>query len=485
MKKKLIRILSIACLGFILGSCNESSFLSVIPVSSLESVSNISSELVESSDISSSVSSLEESSSKISSSSLEESVSESSQESSQSSLVSSIETDSRWNVNFSTYGASFRLQLSSLISGKKTKTASYSGCLSIGAKAAAYPNKNSSTFVPFYHTTSTTTTTGSCNREHTWPKSRGGDMFENDPFMVRPTLTKDNSSRGNDFYGNIKSNEWDPASCGFEGARGEAARIIFYCATVYYSKGVSLSNNPSDSSGKNTMGTLTQLLEWNAKYPVTAIEKQINDYLSNAGYGRNPFVDHPDYANFIWDNSGLRTTPYISLPGGETSSYSTSEVTYKYNKVTSLNNITSKSVAIIDVTSGEGRCLTNEAISSTLPWYQSYSIADVSADGTKANLADESSSLFKIEKIDETYYSIYSSTKKSYLYNYKSGTHLSITWSTSVSYDGELSNKWSISESSGGFVFKGSNNIYLTYNSSKGNYQGSSSAPSKPLCVFA
>ena len=55
------------------------------------------------------------------------------------------------------------------------------------------------------------------------------------------------------------------------------------------------------------MGTLKELLEWNAKYPVTAMEKQINNYLASKGYGRNPFVDHPEYANQIWNANGIRS----------------------------------------------------------------------------------------------------------------------------------------------------------------------------------
>ena len=54
------------------------------------------------------------------------------------------------------------------------------------------------------------------------------------------------------------------------------------------------------------MGTLKELLKWNAQYPVTEMEKQINNYLSSQGYGRNPFVDHPEYANQIWDSNGIR-----------------------------------------------------------------------------------------------------------------------------------------------------------------------------------
>lgn len=126
--------------------------------------------------------------------------------------------------------------------------------------------------------------------------------------MVRPSLTSENSSRGNNFYG-TGSREWDPASCGYEGARGEAARIILYTATAYMGQ-LELSNNPNDSTSNHTMGTLKSLLEWNATYPVSDMEKQINNYLCKSGYGRNPFVDHPEYANYIWDNAGIRTSAF-------------------------------------------------------------------------------------------------------------------------------------------------------------------------------
>ncbi|MCQ2772715.1 MAG: endonuclease, partial [Bacilli bacterium] len=184
--------------------------------------------------------------------------------------------DSKWNINLSLSGLDFRNALGDLIQAKKTKSCSYSACLDIGAKAAAYPS-GSNKFVPFYHTTDTTTTTGSCNREHTWPNSRGSGTSGPgaDPFIIRPTLTSENSSRSNYFYGSEKSNEWDPASCGFEAARGESARVILYAATAWYKNGFSLSNNPGDATSLKTMGTLKFLIQWNKKYAPTDIEKVV------------------------------------------------------------------------------------------------------------------------------------------------------------------------------------------------------------------
>ena len=225
-------------------------------------------------------------------------------------------------LSASLYGESFRAALArcSAINGATT---SYSNCLNVGARAAAYPDANSATFIPFYHdhTMADITTTNKCNREHTWPDSRGGNLIENDPLVIRPTLNADNSSRGNHFYGNTTSNEWDPGhySCTVNGqaswydypaARGESARVILYAATRYKNKGLTLSNNPGDSKTLKTMGTLKTLLKWNREYAPSDFEKTVNDRYENLGYARNPFVDHPEYAEFIWDDNGFRTSPY-------------------------------------------------------------------------------------------------------------------------------------------------------------------------------
>lgn len=200
---------------------------------------------------------------------------------------------------------------------------SYSSTLSIGAKAASYPDENSSTFIPFYHAVPDTATLGACNREHVWPNSRGAGKSGpgSDPFIIRPSLKSDNSSRGNNFYGYSSDVRcYDPKSAaGYEAARGEAARVILYAATYYYdygSPGFSLSNNAQDDTKKHTMGRLDRLLEWNEAYPPSEMERQINDALYNyggspkTGFGRNPYVDHPELANYIWTKDGLRTSSY-------------------------------------------------------------------------------------------------------------------------------------------------------------------------------
>ena len=235
--------------------------------------------------------------------------------------------------------------------------------------------------MPFYHRDTDYTT--SWNKEHTWPNSRGAGKSGpgSDPHMLRPTLSSENSSRGNSFYG-TGSREWDPASLGFEGARGEAARIIFYVATKYYdthstsgsskaTQDLNLSNNPNDSTSKGSMGTLKYLVQWNNEYPVTQSEIRRNNYLDSAGFGRNPFIDNPDLANYIYDVNGLRTTPYA---GGNTDpdsvylTLSPSEFSLPVNASQTIN---------VTVRNAEP---------STLVWYaQDTSVVSVTPTGDKSS----------------------------------------------------------------------------------------------------
>ena len=453
-------------------------------ISSAFSSSEVSSEVINnSSEITSSAvsSSITSSSSATQSSSTFASSSNSSSSSSYIS-VPPVDEDPKWNINLSLRGAEFRNALQTKMAAKQTKTTTYSNCLSIGAKAAAYPNADSSTFVPFYHDATVTATQGECNREHTWPNSRGSGKEGPgaDPFIIRPTLTKENSDRGNYFYGTRGKNnkEWDPASCGFEAARGESARVILYAATMYYKNGLSLSNNPSDSSELKTMGTLSTLLTWNATYAPTPIEIQINEYLSSNGYGRNPFVDHPAYASYIWDNNGLIGGEIPPDPG---------EFDDGLDIESTISNLDGNEYVIASTDSASSvsfYAMDDEAKSSTLPWYIKPISVLISDDKSKLiPNGDVTLKYYKfIRQSDGTYY-IKSKETNDYLFAYYDGSHYSIGLGTTPTNDGSLS--WTIASNGQGFTFKNatnSTNVYLEYYNS--SFCGYKSAPSVPIYLY-
>ena len=420
------------------------------------------------------------SSSAVSSSSNSSSSAVSSSSKASSSSSSNSYYDPTWNVNVSLRGAEFRNALQLVMAGKRTTTGGYDACLSIGARAAAYPNANSSTFVPFYHDATVTATTSQCNREHVWPNSRGSGKSGpgGDPFIIRPTLTSENSDRQNFFYGTKGKNskEWDPASCGFEAARGESARVILYAATMYYQNGLSLSNNPNDSTDLKTMGTLSTLLAWNNTYAPTPIEIQVNNYLSNNGYGRNPFVDHPEFANYIWDNNGLI--------GGEIPP-DPAEFTDGLDVESSLINLDGNEFVIASsdsATSTNYFAMDNQAKADNLPWYIKPISVLVNEDKSKLiPNGDVTLKYYKfIKQSDGSYYIRSKEDSSKYIFGYIDGSHYSIGLGTTPTNNGSLS--WTITTSDNGFVFKNAANVYLEYYN--GSYCGYSRAPSVPIYLY-
>ena len=168
------------------------------------------------------------------------------------------------------------------------------------------------------------------NREHVWPFSklvdtsgdRGTNDIEKDMHMIRPTLTSENSSRGNSFFVEgmkDNSNGWDPAmeTWGDETYRGDAARIIFYC--VVADNGLSLVDKEWDYNSNHTMGKLSDLLKWNLQYPVQQRENTRNEEVEKLQGNRNPFIDHPEYACKIWGDTNATTKSVCRGTSGDTS----------------------------------------------------------------------------------------------------------------------------------------------------------------------
>ncbi len=155
------------------------------------------------------------------------------------------------------------------------------------------------------------------NREHVWPKSKGGGKVDDDAYMPRPTSTKINSSRGNSAY--AASGAYDPGQEGIKNYRGISARIIFYCAIA----DTSLSIVDSTNIGTTQMGKLSDLLKWNLEYLPSSsadaalelrVEHNRNEVIQSKYQGnRNPFVDHPEYACKIWGSTNSTTKQICGL----------------------------------------------------------------------------------------------------------------------------------------------------------------------------
>ncbi|XP_014506123.1 uncharacterized protein LOC106765869 isoform X1 [Vigna radiata var. radiata] len=162
------------------------------------------------------------------------------------------------------------------------------------------------------------------NREHLWPRSYGLSKGPSltDIHNIRPADVNVNSSRGNKYYGECVTSStkclrpankeaafdtetdkqsWAPPMQ----VRGDIARALMYMAVCYgfrqpgESPGLQLSDTPNIENRE--MGLLTTLLKWNEVDPPSREEKLRNERICKFyQHNRNPFVDHPEYANLIW-----------------------------------------------------------------------------------------------------------------------------------------------------------------------------------------
>ena len=411
------------------------------------------------------------------------------------------EIKSQWiSLDFTTYGNTFRAELQKLINKTGSKTISYKANNDVLAQSDKATS--GSGIVPFYHA-GTESYSGDWNKEHVWPNSRGAGKTGpgSDPHMLRPTISSENSSRSNYFYGNSSNdggNTWDPGSLGYEAARGEAARIIFYCATRYYntcgsggssngSKPLELSNNPSDDKDLHTMGRLDRLIEWNNKYPVTDQEKKRNEYLYANNFGRNPFIDHPEFANYIWDTNGIRTSQYNgSINTDNTGSTDTKddtekeETTYTYDVITDLNYLsTYNTVSIVATDSNNSAAMTDETKSSSLPWYilsQSVTLENLKVTST-TKLVE-----FEVSKNSAGKYNF--KTGEKYLYHYIDGTHYSIGYTDSLTPTTGSTNFDLTINDSNEITFKGELGVYLNYTYKYGTFSGNSTSSAVIRLVY-
>lgn len=217
-------------------------------------------------------------------------------------------------------GSTLLSALQSLNASKRKKTIGYSA-MGTSASSSCYvytdydPNytttdSNGQTYgtkvLSFYTKTSST----DWNREHVWPNSHGGGskgsstgtLVDSDVYMPRPTISSENSSRGNSYYVegmNHSSNGWDPKTAGYaEWVRGECARIILYCVVANTS--LSLNNNTSSSTPDAAMGKMETLIKWHYAYSPSEYEINRNNGGQYLQGNRNPFVDHPEYVSRIW-----------------------------------------------------------------------------------------------------------------------------------------------------------------------------------------
>jgi endonuclease I len=154
------------------------------------------------------------------------------------------------------------------------------------------------------------------NREHTWAQSHGDFGTSPGPgtdlHHLRPSEVGVNSTRGNLDFDNggepvsgapdslVDEDSFEPR----DAVKGDIARGLLYMAVRYDGDDGFADLEPNDSVDNGSapnMGRLTVLLEWNTQDPPDAAEQARNDVIyEQYQHNRNPFVDHPEWADAIW-----------------------------------------------------------------------------------------------------------------------------------------------------------------------------------------
>jgi len=157
------------------------------------------------------------------------------------------------------------------------------------------------------------------NREHSVPQSwfKEASPMKSDAFHVYPTDGKVNNQRSNYQFGECASGKTlssqalgrlgkstfpGYSSTVFEPVdeyKGDFARTYFYMATRYADKCTSWENSFGSVSGL-TSYSVALFLKWHRQDPVSQKEINRNDAVYTRQQNRNPFIDHPELAEYIW-----------------------------------------------------------------------------------------------------------------------------------------------------------------------------------------
>lgn len=214
---------------------------------------------------------------------------------------------------------------------------------------------------------------GKWNREHTYPRSRGGyfdieedeiadgvDVFwetkadslrhgNSDAHALRAADGPENSLRNNKHYGDVNSGGYEGPMGTAGSFYGDVARSVLYMEIRY--NGLQVVNG-FPTTNNESLGDLATLLDWHRNDPPDDYEMNRNNIVYTWQFNRNPFIDQPDLVEYIWGiNVGNQWDQELSL-----SEFSHEEIAIYPNPAKSTIIIKGlQSEAQVDVFSMDGR----------------------------------------------------------------------------------------------------------------------------------
>lgn len=180
------------------------------------------------------------------------------------------------------------------------------------------------------------------NKEHSIPQSwfNEGSPMKSDLFHVYPTDARVNNFRSNLPYGEVAGgngagfpDNYQNHGLGKKGSntfsgytgtvfepaddyKGDFARTYFYMVARYRDKALNgSSGSVVFTSNKTNLTTFAKnlFLKWHRQDPVSQKEIDRNQAVYGIQHNRNPFIDYPELAEYIWGNRVGQTVVLASM----------------------------------------------------------------------------------------------------------------------------------------------------------------------------
>ncbi|MCX5800846.1 MAG: endonuclease [Candidatus Eisenbacteria bacterium] len=173
-------------------------------------------------------------------------------------------------------------------------------------------------------------------REHSWPKSWfGGEVtpMYSDLFALYPCDAHVNGNRGAYPYGEVMLPEWTSLNgskrgpCSYPGYtetvfepidefKGDVARTYFYMSTRYYSEDAGWPGGPMTDGAELLPWAIDMFLDWHTEDPVSQKEIDRNSAVYALQDNRNPFIDRPEFAVWMFATTGVEEKSSPSVVAG-------------------------------------------------------------------------------------------------------------------------------------------------------------------------
>ena len=242
-------------------------------------------------------------------------------------IVSSTQPTGYYNSLDGLSGASLKQAVQDIIANPSiVRAQTYADIVDILKEADQNPKNSNEVWLLYteqgrpkldYQTTSNNV--GKWNREHVYPRSRGGfnsidaddiadgkDIYwtteadslrhgNSDAHALRAADGPENSIRNNQNYG---TSEYDGPTGNAGSFKSDVARSIFYMVIRY--NGIDVVDGYPVDTTPGFIGDLATLLDWHRADPPDDYEMNRNNIVYTWQYNRNPFIDEPDLVEYLW-----------------------------------------------------------------------------------------------------------------------------------------------------------------------------------------